>query len=191
MSKTASLWAESFWSKSTPVLLAFVIFAAGCGALAQDPVTIVPTWDSTITSDPNAATIEASIQATITRVEADITAPNPDTVNITFAEMGSGLGESSTVQYTVPYSSYVSALQANATPSANDTAAIASLNYNPTITTNNPVNGNADVNVNTALARGLGIANYGSSDGTISLNTSIMNLSSIKRNGIYRNLALR
>jgi hypothetical protein len=153
-----------------PMGLAAAALLAGA-ASARAGLVITPTFDSTITSDPNAAIIEAGINAAIARVEADIS--NNTTVTITFQEMGSGLGQSSTVHYIVPYSSYRSALVNNQTLSAQDTSAIASL----PVQANNPVNGNANVNVNTALARALGIANYGGSDGTIGLKTSIMNLS--------------
>ena len=136
---------------------------------------IVPTFDSTITSDPNAATIEAGIYATIARVESDIS--NNTTVNITFQESTTGLGGSSTLAYTVPYSTYVNALETKQTLSASDVSAIGSLGFVAGTTVNNPVNGSSSVMVGTALARTLGIANYNGSDGTISLNTSIMNLS--------------
>jgi hypothetical protein len=142
---------------------------------ARGNLVITPTFDSTITSDPNAATVEAAINATIARVEAVVTTNVSST--ITFSEMSSGLGESTTSHYTVAYSTYVAALQSQQTLSTNDATAIASLAYNPAITTNNPVDSNASVYVNTTLARALGIANYGGSDGTVSLNTSICNIS--------------
>ena len=143
----------------------------GFTASARANLVITPTFDSTITSDPNAATIEAAINSTIARVEADIS--NNVTDTITFSEVNSGLGESSTLHYLVPYNTYVSYLQSNQTPSADDKIALASLPGGA----NNPVNANANVNVQTSLARALGLANYGGSDGTVSLNTSIMNLS--------------
>src|SRR5208282_5435416 len=61
---------------------------AACEALERRLVmslTIVPTFDPTIINDPQAATIEASIDATISRVEADIS--NNITVSIDFQEM--------------------------------------------------------------------------------------------------------
>ncbi len=142
---------------------------------ARANLDIVPTFDSTITSDPNVATIEAGIDATIARVESDIS--NNVTVNITFQESATGLGGSSTLQYTVPYSTYVNALETKQTLSVSDVTAIGSLGFVAGTTVNNPVNGSSTVAVGTALARTLGIANYSGSDGTISLNTSIMNLS--------------
>jgi hypothetical protein len=155
--------------QSSLPLLAFLLFFAASFPSANANLVIDPTFDSTITSDPNAATIEASINATIARIESDIA--NSTTVTITFQE-GGGLGGSSTAYYIVPYTTYRSDLAAAAT-SADDAMALATLPAGP----DNPVNGNADVNVGTSLARVLGIADYGGSDGTITLNTSIMNLS--------------
>ena len=50
--------------------------------LAQANIIINPTFDSSITSDPNAAAIVATIEGAITMYEADIT--TPITVNITY-----------------------------------------------------------------------------------------------------------
>ena len=62
--------------------------AYGNPAVAQ--LTIVPTFDSTITNDPNAATIEATINGAI-QVYAQ-TFSDPITVTIDFKESKSGLG---------------------------------------------------------------------------------------------------
>src|SRR5579871_2511217 len=106
-------------ARHLPGIVIAVLFLGGSGA-AHAQLVITPTFDSTITGDPQAATIEAGINAAISRVEAAIA--NPITVKITFGEMGSGLGASSTAIFTgVSYSSYLSALQTRQTPSANDT----------------------------------------------------------------------
>jgi hypothetical protein len=47
---------------------------------------ILPTFDASITNDPNAAAIEATISAAIAIVESQFS--DPITVNITFAEGG-------------------------------------------------------------------------------------------------------
>ena len=138
-------------------------------------LVIVPTFDSTITSLSSAATIEATIKTAIATYEADIT--TPVTINITFKNVTSGLGASSYSNFVVPYSTYLKALTASRT-SPSDTTAIAHL----ATTTNNPVTNTADVLVHSALARALGLAaslniSASASDGTVSLNTSIMNLS--------------
>lgn len=137
-------------------------------------LAIIPTFDSTITSDPQAAIIESTINAAIAVYQSSFS--DPVTVHITFYEMTNGLGLSSGVYYQgVSYSSYRSALVAHAT-TPDDTTALA---YLPSVA-NNPVNGNSTVNLKYALARALGYtANppAGQPDGKVNLNTSIMNLS--------------
>lgn len=156
----------------TPLLkILSVIAATGCLS-AQANLNIVPTFASNITSDPNAATIEASINTDISTIDSYIA--NNVTVDITFQESSSGLGSSTTYIYSPAYSSYYSALQNNQTLSAADNTAIASLPNQA----NNPVNGNANVTTVGPLLRALGYAaNPPGPDTTISLNTSIMNLS--------------
>jgi hypothetical protein len=158
------------------VLLAFlaVVLTGGPAAHAGSFV-VVPAFGSSITGDPNAATIEATINSTIGIYEAAFT--DPITVHIAFNEMSSGLGASSTFVATIPYSSYLTALTADATTS-NDATALAHLGAGP----NNPVNGNAFINVMTANLRAIGInvsPSMGQPDSTISLNTSLMNLSRV------------
>jgi hypothetical protein len=155
-----------------------VLVATSCFAsagLAQ--LVIVPTYDSTITSDPNKSDIEAGIQAAINRAQAAI--KNPVTVHITFQE-GGGLGGSSTFFVTVPYGpkttagTYLNALNNNQILSANDNIALGAGGSVPNQTTN-PVNGNANVFIATSLARALGFSGANvASDSTITLNTSLM-----------------
>jgi len=129
------------------------------------------TFDTSITSDANAAAIEAGINAAISRVQNSV-ASNV-TVNITF-QKGGGLGGSSTYYGSIPYTTYLSALQTNQIISANDALAIASLPAGP----NNPVNGDPlGVFLATPLLRALGFNASVPTDSTITLNTSIMNLS--------------
>jgi hypothetical protein len=66
-----------------PLLKILSVFAAGC-VPANASLTINPTFDSSITSDPNRATIESSINADITTIDSYIA--NNVTVNITFQE---------------------------------------------------------------------------------------------------------
>ncbi len=130
---------------------------------------IVPTFASNITTDPNAATIEATINTAIHNIDAAIA--NSVTVDITFQEMSSGLGESSFSYDTVSYSSYRAKLASHAT-SAADMTALASL---PTGTAN-PVDSSSSINIQVANAVALGLGS-GTASGTVSLNTSICNLS--------------
>jgi hypothetical protein len=148
-----------------------LLFVGNSAVLAQ--LTIVPTFDSSITDDSNAATIEATIDSAIA-VYAQ-TFSDPITVSITFQEMSSGLGESSWYYDTISYSTYLADLTSHATTTA-DAIALANLPAGR----DNPVNGSKFVNLQLANARALGInapTPSGQTDGTISLNTSIMNLS--------------
>jgi hypothetical protein len=142
--------------------------ATGNSALG---LKINPTFDSSITSDPNAATIMNTINSAIAVYEAKFN--DQITVNITFKEKTTGLGGSFTILGTIPYSSYLSALQSHAT-TANDATALAHLPAGP----NNPVNGSANIQVATANLRALGFdaTPSGGQDSTISLNVSICNL---------------
>ena len=145
---------------------------------------INPTFDSSITSDPNAATIEATIQSAINVYEADI--HNNVTVKITFSEMRPGLGESSKPAYYVDYGGFLGQLKSQATTYNNTTltAAITHLPQNDaayeaafgTSTTHGTADG--QIVVTQAEARMLGYGGIPTgSDGTISLNTSEMNIS--------------
>lgn len=150
---------------------------------AQASLLITPVFDSSITSDPNASSIEGTIDSAISVFESTYT--NPIDVTIYFQE-GGGLGESNFVTTTVSYQTFYNHLVANdANPSA-----IASLPDQG----DNPVNGSRNIEIKSANARALGISvpaecyltagsdvpeqctgvNNGSSavDGIISLNTS-------------------
>lgn len=135
-------------------------------------LTIIPTFDSTITSDPRSAEIQATINAAIMTYKANFS--DTVTVAIVFKKMSGGLGMTSTYRMPFMYSAYRTALISHAT-SADDATATASL---PNVS-NNPVNSNPNVFVPTPLARALGFTAdppAGQPDGTISLNTSVMNI---------------
>jgi hypothetical protein len=131
------------------------------------PLTITPTFDATIINDPNAATIEASINQVIAVYAAEFT--NNITVNIKFQEMTSGLGGSTIPLASVSYSSFLSHLTASAADQ-NDATALASL------PSTDPF-GNDPVYLSYAEGLALGYSVPTGSDGTVWLNTSIMNLS--------------
>jgi hypothetical protein len=126
---------------------------------------IVPTFDSTITSDPNAVAIEAAINSAIGIIESQFS--DPITVTITFSE-GSGLGSSSTYFGNLPYSTFLAALKADS-KSGSDATAVGLL---PSVATN-PVNGSTTINVKTANLRAVGIAAAPPFDGMIAVNTAI------------------
>lgn len=135
-------------------------------------LTIIPTFDSSITSDPQAAEIEATINAAIAVYAANFS--DPVTVHITFTEMSSGLGENDSFLQPESYSDYRAALVSHAT-TPDDYTALAYLPGGGF----NPVNGNATINIKLPLARALGFNVYppaGQPDGTVYLHTSIMNL---------------
>jgi len=137
-------------------------------------LTIIPTFDSSILSDPQAAAIQATINYAIAVYESNFS--DPVTVSITFEKVSTGLGTSSTYYQSYAYSSYRAALVSHAT-TADDATAIAHLPNGGS----NPVNGNRDVYLHLPLARVLGFNDAdpppGESDGIISLKISIMNVS--------------
>jgi hypothetical protein len=160
------------WSIGVALLfvLGFLAFAAPARALV-----IIPVWDSSITNDPNAATIEATINMAIQFYEARFA--DPITVSIQFEEMADGLGESEYAYFILTYSQFLTALQNDAT-TTNDAIALANLPPGP----NNPVTGDANMNVHIANVQALGFTGYdsglpGGIVGYVKLNTSIMNLS--------------
>jgi hypothetical protein len=152
-------------SVGVPVILAIAVLQFASPARAQ--LNIVPTFDSTITGDPNAAAIEGTINAAIQEYRNAFS--DHITVNITFGE-GGGLGSSSTNILSIPYATYRAALVTHAT-TANDTVALANLPIQAT----SPADGQAELFVATANARALGLTGPGGTDSTITLNTSIMN----------------
>src|SRR5947209_3300786 len=95
-------------------------------ALPASPagLTIVPTFGSGITTDANAAAIEASINQAIAIIEGSLT--DPISVPITFQKMGSGLGSSSTPIFQLSYAGYRTALAADA-KTADDATALGTI----------------------------------------------------------------
>lgn len=146
--------------------------AAATVAPRAGGLSIVPVFDSSINNNPRAADIKATINAAIAVYQA--TFSDNVTVNITFQDMNSGLGQSNTFIFTTSYSNFHSALTSHKT-TVDDTTALAHL---PSGTTN-PANNGTDMDITTANARALGFnANppAGQSDSTIGLNTSICNI---------------
>ncbi len=147
----------------------------------QNPsgITIIPTFDSSITSDPQAATIEATINSAIAVYKSAFS--DPITVTITFKSVTTGLGSSSKYFTTAnSYTAYRAALVSKAT-TADDATALAHLPSGP----GNPVNASTSMALTDPLARAMGFAANppaGQQDGIISLNTPIMNLSAAQNN---------
>jgi len=131
---------------------------------------INPTWDSTITSDPNAAAIMNTINKAILAYETRYS--DPVTVNITFAEMGGGLGMSSTVYSDIAYSTYYNRLVADS-KTTNDVTALAHIPFNGGI---DPVDNSSSIRVTSANQRAIGLSANPPLDGTIYVNMSVINI---------------
>ena len=156
-----------------------VIFLGSASARAN--LVIIPTFDSTITSDANAAVIENTISNVIAYYQRSFS--DNITVAITFHETTSGLGSSATYYGATSYTAVRSALVANAT-TANDRLSIQRLPN----TSGNPVNGGTTISLTLPNGRILGFgASWnppaGQPDGDIYLNVSIMNLTRTSING--------
>ncbi len=142
-------------------LLVFALFLV----VPSRALTIVATFDSTITGTPGAVdTINQAIQV------YESTFSTPITVSIAFDHMGSGLGQSTKAIYETSYSGFLAQLQNHAT-SANDTTALAHLPSG----INNPVTGTSNIYLTGANALALGFTGTIDSSGTIGLNLNLIN----------------
>ena len=112
-------------------------------------LTIIPTFNST-----GATSIDAATQTVINNAIAfyQNTFANNITVNIEFHNMSTGLGQSLVFIFNVPYSTYCTALAANAT-SPDDITALANTPCGST----NPINSNSNIGVKSPNGRALGI----------------------------------
>lgn len=156
-------------------------FAAGALVLlsvhsARANLVINPTWDSTITNDPNSATIMNTINSAIGFYNQTFT--DNITVEITFSEMASGLGASTTGIFRAPYTSIRGALAADVT-TANDAIALAHL---PNQVLDPVTNAHANLVISRANARALGGTTTPGTDGTVFFNASICNFDRINVN---------
>jgi len=134
---------------------------------------IIPTF--------NAAAIEATINTAIATIESQFS--DPITVYINFYEMTTGLGQSQTWFANLPYSTFLSALKADAR-TGDDAVATSLL---PSIA-GNPVNGQTRINVNLANLRAVGFNTSPTQDGfdgQIGLNTTITSPGSPSSSGSY------
>ncbi len=146
-------------------VFAAVALTIVCLPSARANLTIIPTYDTSITSDPNAGTIETGIQAAINVVQANIA--NNLTVTIQYSETTSGLASTSASTGNVSLTDYKLAL-AQQHLSANDVVADSTL----------PATSGSGILLTRPLLRALGFAagSAGGFDGFTALNTSIMNL---------------
>ncbi|HEV3417216.1 MAG TPA: NF038122 family metalloprotease [Pirellulales bacterium] len=162
------------------VAMAFLLAAVwvGISARAHAGLIITPTFDSTITSDPNAAAIKGVINQAIGVYETHF--KDPINVSIDFAEMSSGLGQSSYTVYKISYQQFINQLVADKT-TTDDATALAHLPKGA----NNPVNNTTSINVKPANARAIGISLGSGFDGTVKLNTHITDIGSPGTSGQY------
>ena len=129
-----------------------LLFAIGAAIPIHADLIITPTFDSSITSDPNHVGIENTIEAAINVFET--TYSNPITVSILFQE-GGGLGESQVgFVYTPSYLSFYNKLVSTDANSA----AIAGLTANGGDSATNPITGSTGIDLKSANARALGYA---------------------------------
>jgi hypothetical protein len=140
-------------------------------------LTIVATFDSSITGDANSASIQSAITSAIATYTT--TFSDPITVNMTF-KVGGGLGTSSTFFCNGSYVTYLTALKAHAT-----TADDASANSHLASVSANPVNGASTINVKSANLRALGLGCAVTFDGTITVNTALTSPGSPGSSGNY------
>jgi hypothetical protein len=122
---------------------------------ARAGLIIDTTFDSTITGDSNAASIEAVINTAVQTFESLYT--NPITVSILFQE-GGELGQSNDLIYNTSYTSFYAQLVADdANPAA--IAALQANGGNPNTNGGvNPVGGFNEIEIKAANARALGYA---------------------------------
>jgi hypothetical protein len=168
------------------VWIALILLPLAVTPVQATNLVITPTFDSSITSDPNKAAIENTINSAIAIYEA--TFSNPIDVSIDFKETTSGLGSNQSTLYTINYSTFYTAYKANAI-SHNETAFLASVPSGSV----NPVTSDGSIDIKTADLRALGIPGsfppIGGFDGIISLNTSITTPGSPGSSGSYSLMA--
>ncbi len=140
---------------------------------ARAQLTIHPVFDASITNNPDAATIIGTINSALHYYEANYS--NNVTITIGFADMHTGLGQSSTLIENVSYRDYYNALASHATTDYDNTAL---LGIAPDPMGRNPVNGNLQIRATLANLRTLGFdaaPDAGANDSNIGLNLSEMN----------------
>ncbi len=136
----------------------------------QQPAHLVinPVFDSSISSDPNAAAIEYAINSTLQIFESEIS--TPITVTIKFKQITSGLAQSNKPLDEISYTTFRNALLAHATTPEDKLAVQDDVPAGSV----NPVNGSANVILSDPNARALGLSATPTDglDGTIGLNIS-------------------
>jgi hypothetical protein len=148
------------------LLCALLGVGLSAAAPAEAGIKIVPTFDESITTLWNARQVMDTVNKVIQFYESKLT--DNITVNITFMDMDSGLGQSQKPVYLIPYASFLTALTNDAT-SANDTTALANLPKQ----NQEPVLRSPYLYVFPANLKALGFRMPQGPDGIIGLNTGI------------------
>lgn len=123
-------------------LFTFVCIYAASSSLADAQLTIDANFTTSdtsdfpgstpISSDPNAATIESTIDQAISQITTNVTCNSPITISIEFEDdPNTSLGENATPSMDLAYSQYLSDLEANPHKSSNDTTALGFLPAGP------------------------------------------------------------
>jgi hypothetical protein len=144
---------------------------AACGLVTSAyGLTIIPTFDISITTNANVVGITNAINAAIDVLQSNVV--DNVTVNITFVSDESvGLGQSFTLGEDVAYPDFLTALKSHAA-SSRDTNALSKLPNSPT----DPVIGGTQIHLTTAQARMLGLDDsFTGPDSTVSCKMSLMN----------------
>jgi hypothetical protein len=154
-------------------LLKLLSGLAACGlATSAYSLTIIPTFDSSITTNANAAAIEAAINFSIGTLQSNLV--DNATVKILFVSDESvDLGQSATWASDYIYADYLAALKSRAT-SINDTNGLSKIPN----TAGDPLVNSNNINLKMPLARMTGLdSGYGPDgyDSTISCKMSSMN----------------
>jgi len=135
-------------------------------------LTIIPTFDGSITNDPNGVAMTNAINYAISVLQSNFT--DNVTVKIHFTnDVNVSLGQSSTVGNDYAYPTFLAALKNSAT-SRNDTNGYSQIPNTAT----DPVVGGSSIYLNKAPARLLGLTTTTGRDGfdsTINLNMPLMN----------------
>ena len=168
-------------------LACLLFFSAVSTVRIYAGLVITPTFDSTITGDPNAAAIEGVINQAINTYQTRFA--DPINVTINFREMASGLGSSNWWYYNITYQNFINHLLADAS-TPDDATALAHVPHGA----NNPVDNSTNINVKTANLRAIGIFGLNSGlaggvDGIVGLNTHITDVGSPGTSGQYSLLA--
>jgi len=149
-----------------PALLLMGALSAAVASPSAGALSIVPTYDASITGHPQGTFIMNTINSAISLYSGKI--QDNVTVNIIFQTMNSGLGGSSTYNQTVSYSSWLSAVRDRAS-SLDDAVALDHLPNGPA----NPVNGSTNIRISFPLARALGFTNPPTSGSSLAVERAI------------------